>query len=318
MKKLLILTNVLWLSLFVFTGFKPLDKIQTISPSTYHLIDASLVKLMSENYREFYVKTFIKKKATVIDNSNGVQNNVDSRTIWFSKEKLTQFLNDMDAQAASHGGSVSGIRFYYIKYPDAENWAKYKYFTDPAMKLPTSYQNRHSLLLVPTYLDPTTQFHTDFDPRRYDAVNNKFVDLPTVLDELVRGEEKPIPPASIEAYNKSNKEHQIPVTANLLPRNTNTYGINVLSDNKVAMLNADNSGTDAAAANGGGIIPPYGEEAPPALMKSTNVSIKQGSNVPCTGAKLMLFVDGYMKCGPQPIDVKDKVNTKSEIKIKVN
>ncbi len=306
MKKLLILTNVLWLSLFVFTGFKPLDKIQTISPSTYHLIDASLVKLMSENYREFYVKTFIKKKATVIDNSNGIQNNVDSRTIWFSKEKLTQFLNDMDAQAALHGGAVSGIRFYYIKYPDATNWGKYKYFTDPAMKLPTSYQNRHSLLLVPTYLDPTTQFHTDFDPRRFDNTTNKFVDLPTVLDELIKNEEKPIPQSSIQAYNNSTNENNwIPVTANLLPINTNTFGLNELSKSKAAMLNADNSGTNAAAANGGGIIPPYGEEASSAVMAKKSPS-KFSVDVPCSGAKLMLFVDGYMTCGPQSIDIKDK------------
>jgi hypothetical protein len=307
MKKLLIITNLFWVCVIVLPSFvQPGNLAPTGLNSTYHLIDASLVKLMAESYRDNYVNTYLKKQPSIIDKTNGKFNNVDSRTIWFSKEKLTQFINDMDAEAAQHNNqSVSGIRFYYIKYPDATNWSKYKYLTDPSM-MPQNYKERHSLVLVPTYLDNNTHYHTDFDPRKVDATG-KFKDMPTVMDELIKSEGTAIEPTQIQAFNLKNKEilvKPLPTLIKQLPVNTNYPGLHPFSEVKACMLSGDDSGSDLSVTNAGGIIPPYGVNGGAAFMIKKpgggslgQVSMNNIIDIPCSGATLMLYVDGLMRCG---------------------
>lgn len=300
MKKLLILTNVLWASLFLLSGFKPLKDIKDVA-STYHLIDASLVKLMSESYRDNYINTYFKKRSTYEDKTNGVRNSEDSRTIWFSKERLLQFISDMDTEAATHKSTVSGIRFYYIKYPENPNWKTYKYLQQD---VPTVYEKRHSLMLVPTYLDSTTQYHTDFDPRRYDTNAKKFKDMPSVMQELIAAESIPITQAQVSYMKEKGVTITDPQTKST---QINIPGLNIASINKAAIVTADDSGDNAGIANGGGLIPPFGvnnNQASVMIKKVGSGAVGQASmantiDVPCSGATLMLYVDGFKKCGKQ-------------------
>lgn len=277
MKKLLIITNLFWISIILFPAFiKPNQPNNTAAGSSYHLIDASLVKIMANNYRDFYVNTYFKKKPQVQDKTNGIFNNIDSRSIWFSSKKIKEFMADMERESLACGDSLSGIRFYYIKYPEKKIWDGYKYFV--ASNLPQNYQNRHSLMLVPTYYNKTTQFHTDFDPREYEAPG-KPKDMSTVMDSLI----------TLEGENTKS---------NLTPG---------LINGKAAIMGPDNSGANANMANGGGLIPPY----PPAgsfRLATPSLGIK--INVPCSGADLMVYVDGHFKCGqaikPSSIDVNKK------------
>lgn len=294
------MSNLFWVCVIVLPSFvQPRNLAPTGLNSTYHLIDASLVKMMAESYRDNYINTYFKKKPSAMDNTNGKFNNIDSRTIWFSKEKLTEFIADMDIEAAKNNSSVSGIRFYYVKYPDATNWSKYKYLTDPAM-MPSNYKERHSLVLVPTYLDNTTQYHMDFDPRKVDNTG-KFKDMPTVMDELIRSEETAIDLSQIQTFNRENKDKlKIPLLLPQLkqrPMDTNYSGMNPCSDMKAAMLSGDDTGSDLSVTNGGGIIPPYSG----ANSASMAVRGRGNNDVPCSGATLMLYIDGFKKCGTQPI-----------------
>lgn len=305
MKKLLIITNLFWVCVIVLPSFVQPGNTNPANTSSYHLLDASLVKMMSQSYKDNYIYTYLKKRTTFEDKTNGVRNTEDSRTIWFSKEKLTQFLNDMDMEANTHNNSsVSGIRFYYIKYPKGVDWSKYKYFTDPSMKMPTQYQERHSLILVPTYLDNSTGYHTDFDPRQVDATG-KFKDMGTVMDELIAKESIPLAPPLIRELNKKYDKKDDGKN-NFLPTNINYPGRNPVSDQcKISIVSADDSGSDPSIINGGGIIPPYGVGGPPALMIKTKAggsinsqaSMNNIIDVPCSGATLMLYIDGYKKCG---------------------
>lgn len=268
MKKLLIFSNLFWISIILFPSFiKPNQPNSAVAGSSYHLIDASLVKLMIENYRDFYVNTFIKKKTTaagtiILDKTNGTQNNIDSRSNWFSVEKIREFMFDMDSLSLKNGTKLSGIRFYYIKYPEPKTWVKYDYFKSTG--LPQNYQNRHSLMLVPTYFNKENGFQTDFDPRKY--VAGKPMDMGIVLDSLIK---------------KENQETLFDSRTGLVA-------------SKAAILGADNSGGNASMANGGGLIPPY-PPAGSAKMAAPSLGIQ--INVPCSGADLMVYVDGHIKCG---------------------
>jgi hypothetical protein len=277
MKKLLIITNLFWISIILFPAFIKPNQPNTIAAgSSYHLIDASLVKIMANKYRDFYVNTYYKKKPQVLDNTNGIFNNIDSRSIWFSSKKIKEFMNDMESESLAHGDSLSGIRFYYIKYPEKKIWDGYKYFV--ASDLPQNYQNRHSLILVPTYYNTETKFQTDFDPREYDS-KGKPIDMSIVMDNLI-----------------SNEDQE--TISNIKPG---------LVKGKAAIMGPDNSGANANMANGGGLIPPY----PPAgsfRLATPSLGIK--INVPCSGADLMVYVDGHFKCGqaikPSSIEVNKK------------
>jgi hypothetical protein len=297
MKKLLIITNFFWVSVIVLPSFVQPGNTNPANTSSYHLIDASLAKMMAENYRNFYVNTFMKKMPTAVDQANGTRNNDDARTIWFSTKKIREFMNDVEDKSLGSAGhdSLSGLRFYYIRYPEnkiANNvnpWTKYAYFNKNGM--PTNYQNKHSLMIVPTYFDSVTQTHVDFDPRKYDS-NNKPVAISKVLQDLIAKENKS---SNIEQQSFSNN-----------PEGSD----NPISAFKAFIIMPENSNT----INAGSIVPPP-------YNTNTGNPFTRPANVPCTGADFMNFIDGYDNCGQQPLkkitDEKPKTNTNTT-GIKVN
>jgi hypothetical protein len=293
MKKLLIITNLFWVCVIVLPSFVQPGNTNPANRSSYHLIDASLAKLMSENYRNFYVNTFMKKMPTAVDQANGTRNNDDARTIWFSSEKIRDFMNDVEATALGSAGhdSLSGLRFYYIRYPEnkiANNvnpWTKYAYFNKNG--LPTNYQNKHSLMIVPTYFDKESQTHVDFDPRKYDS-NNKPVAISKVLQDLIAGESNP----NIEKQSFRDN-----------PEGSNSPRTAL----KALMIAPDNSNT----INAGTIVPPP-------YNTNTGNPFTRSANVPCTGADFMNFIDGYDNCGQQPLKKITESNTKTNTNTNTN
>lgn len=292
MKKLLIITNLFWVCVIVLPSFVQPRSTNLANTSSYHLIDASLATLLAENYRNFYVNTFIKKMPTAIDKANGTRNNEDARTIWFSSEKIRDFMNDVEAKSLGSSGhdSLSGLRFYYIRYPENKvvnninPWTKYAYFNKNG--LPTNYQNKHSLMIVPTYFDKESQTHIDFDPRKYDS-NNKPVAISKVLKDLIAGESN----ANIEKQSFRDN-----------PEGSNSPR----SDLKALIIMPENSST----INAGSIVPP------PYNTNTGNPFIKS-ANIPCTGANFMNFIDGYDNCGQQPLkkisETKSSTNTDTNV-----
>ena len=265
MKKLLIITNVIWVCVIVLPSFIQPGNTNPANTSSYHLIDASLAKLMAENYRNFYVNTFMKKMPTTVDQANGTRNNNDSRSVWFSIKKLKEYIRDMEASSlsCSKEDSLSGLRFYFIRYPERDvnkttnPWNKYVYFSKTNM--PIDYANRHSLMIVPTRYDKAMDLDVDYDPRFCTA--GKFDNLSKVMNKLIA-----------------------------LEPNENTltsYDVGA-SLRKSAFIMPDDSYLKSTAVNRGSIIPP---------PYQTNSAIR--INVPCSGASLMNYVDGFDNCGQQ-------------------
>jgi hypothetical protein len=268
MKKLLIITNLFWVCVIVLPSFVQPGNTNPANTSSYHLIDASLAKMMAENYRNFYVNTFLKKMPTVMDQANGTRNNNDSRSVWFSIKKLKDYIRDMEASSLSCStqDSLSGLRFYFIRYPErdlkkADNaWNQYGYFSKTNM--PKDYANRHSLMIVPTRYDKSADLDIDYDPRFCTA--GKFDNLSIVMKRLISLE---------KSENTLNR-------------------VNAGSDlAKSSFITSDDSDAGSVAVNRGSIIPPPYQQGGSSLR----------FNVPCSGASLMNFVDGYDNCGQQVI-----------------
>jgi hypothetical protein len=289
MKKLLIVSNLFWISLFIFSGFiKPSMPKNATADDGYHLIDASLAKLMAENYRNFYVNTFIKKKltaagTTIMDKTNGTQNGMDSRSVWFSIKVLEKYIQDMKTSSKMCNDStpLSGLRFYFIKYPerkleDSQNpWRKYGYFNNTNM--PANYAERHSLMIVPTRHDSSNETEVDYDPRF--CVAGKFTDLSTVMNNLI------------------SKELNNEITL------SNPAGPDL---SKAAFIMPDDSYTKSTAINRGSVSPPPNQ-----------YRVSGNTVVPCNGTSLMNFVDGYDNCGMQKIKISDAKDTKTKATPKV-
>lgn len=216
MKKMLILTNLLWLSVFVFMAFKP-DKsiVKPNAASAYTLVNASLVDLMGINYRTNYInpsRNFGTKK---------VNYNTDSRSCWFGLDKLESFIADMKTA----NPLMNGLRFYFIQYPnDQATWDKYPYLKD----ISPLYKNRHTLMMIPTYFDGT--YDVDFDPRK-NGTDGKPANIVDVMDKLIKNEATE--PNILQSTNNATKA---PV---LMPKGTST-----------------SSTDDPSIINGGSLIPP--------------------------------------------------------------
>lgn len=177
MKRLLIITNVLWLTLFFLMAFRPQPSPEqrikkpctevsfSYAGKPFEGIPASLATEMIANYRDNHWK-----KIRINDN-----NQYDSRWVWFSLEQIKQFIYEAETTTCPtcpNNKKDLGVRFYFIEYPDSNrmNTTYKKYFAN----VPKIYQKRHSLLMVPTLR--RGDVHVDFNTR-----TGKFncIDLPT-------------------------------------------------------------------------------------------------------------------------------------------
>ncbi len=164
MKKLLILSNLLFLLIILYQGCKstggndtskkcPACKDYTNSPTSGR-ISWHFAQTIAENYKTDRSKSQVWVNQKPTDSS-------DARTIWFSLETLKQFIWSIEKSNCSNACNDSlGIRIYYARYPA---------FTDPlwgtvGLTPVKRYANHHTVFMVPTYWDKQYNTHFDFEP----------------------------------------------------------------------------------------------------------------------------------------------------------
>ncbi len=200
MKRLLIITNTIWLLIFVFVFFRycksgKTEDCKTISSNysreTERKGRLSLVE--AKTMADLYFKNHFPVPNGNINAYSGDVGNkeVDARSVWFSLETLKQFLWDIESESATCKSGCQtlnlGVRIYYAEYPVP---------TDPTDKaFPADEKKKHTIFMVPTY----SKEGSDRNPRDYDF-NPRVISYgkigspcaPITLQELikVRDEEK--------------------------------------------------------------------------------------------------------------------------------
>lgn len=186
MKKLLIAANILTLVLLYTGSFtnKPLQEKKQEGPvicsntictdytqNPITGISINTAKGMASIYRQNQWKTL-----------NLNQNFLDSRSVWFSLDKMKSFIAEIEAQSceASCTPLKLGIRIYEGAYPNFENMGNIKLNTD-YRDVKDEYSRHMTMFMVPTYYDQARNVQVDFDPRN--KGNNKCA--PTPLKDLL-------------------------------------------------------------------------------------------------------------------------------------
>jgi len=175
MKKILIATNVLLLTAVFFmacnnnesaekkesaagaTGETGTHTVANTGPDVneelYGLLDDSLAVLMSEAYRD-------DNRKSRITGSNG---ELDARSIWFDLETIKLFIAKIEA---SVGGAKKcdsmklGIRMYYAKYPEGEEFNRY---AESLSQLGRNIEGKHTIFMTPTYYDNDENIDFNFE-----------------------------------------------------------------------------------------------------------------------------------------------------------
>lgn len=159
MKKTLIITNFIWLTIFIFYACTPeSEKTANVYEKSFEDYrnkmpflgtEAEVVRVLMTNYRDN------RWKKIKIDDQYGE----DSRSVWFSTNQLKRLIHEMESTMLANKNTPElGVRFYFTEYPDSASFSKYPYFSDT----PKMYQKRHSLLMVPTYNDEGKNIDFDF------------------------------------------------------------------------------------------------------------------------------------------------------------
>ncbi len=186
MKKLLLAGNLVLMSVLWFQSCK---NSQTVKPDataacnticsdysnkTYTGIDAGLVTKMIGNYKTGHYNAFVNNTRPV-----------DARSIWFSLDRLKQFIYEIEKNTCKKGCNTTdslGLRVYFAEYPAAqEEWNRYPQLVN---ELPGIYRGKHTLLMVPTIR--MAGINTDFDPRAW-GNNCSPESMESVMRKLLKG-----------------------------------------------------------------------------------------------------------------------------------
>jgi hypothetical protein len=271
MKKLLIITNLFWISIILLPSFIK-KATSSITPGNYHLVDAGLVKMFATDYKNNYVNA--QRRNGQLNTSNPY----DSRTAWFGFDKLESFIADVKAQSKPDS-MANGIRFYFMQYPELKdlNNSKYAYLG----KIPKEYAGLHSLMMVPTYFNGT--YDVDFDPRVSTRnPNGSYKSIDQVFEMFLSNENKAFDGTILNRQSLNNNANK-PMIAIASGTSTLAYD-------------------DPNVVNGSGLVPP-----PPRKPGSTNMMVKSfGNDIPCHGATLMTHFDYSGKCGFRQFTISKK------------
>jgi hypothetical protein len=157
MKKLLIITNVIWVSIFCFIACDPeeekpnTENCNTIR-SNYNGVQTSgrispiEANIMADLYYSHHYPEFNRN----LEKYSGASNvDLDARSVWFSLETLKQFLWEIESKSATCKGCETlnlGVRIYYGEYaePDIQKG-------DDPTQFPFTHKKMHSVFMVPTY-----------------------------------------------------------------------------------------------------------------------------------------------------------------------
>jgi hypothetical protein len=164
--KILMLTNLAFLSMAVFFGCEYFKKEETkpdIRPTpecstcgddmgvTLGGIKATTARGMANNY--------IANQLAHI-NAGGLQN--DARSVWFPLDTIKRLLYEIESKTCRSGcnDKAYGVRIYYAAYPPILPESNNTDLTN----VPPTYRSYHTVFFVPTYTDATSGGPVDFDP----------------------------------------------------------------------------------------------------------------------------------------------------------
>lgn len=174
MKNISLLLNLILIALLVYLGcngklsckgletpkpmaYCPPEGCETYKPGEkYGMISYNTARFLAENYAAGEGKKYIYDGST----NTG---KLDARNIWFSMKILKNFIAFIESKACEAGCNEEkglGIRIYYGKYPRKED---FHLFPD-LVGVPDSFENHHTVFMMPTYHDPITKKEIDFDP----------------------------------------------------------------------------------------------------------------------------------------------------------
>jgi hypothetical protein len=170
MKKFLLATTVILLFTSAFLAYQLYTKAKThpehvAPPCTPKCdysttlwdgrIDASLAKIMAENYKN-------DRQKSMVFNNSGITQESDARSVWFPLESLKSYIWSVENKNCLNDAcrkEVLGLRIYFAKYPGLESpeWS-----TGGLSGLQNAYANHHTIFMIPTYSQNGSNI--DFDP----------------------------------------------------------------------------------------------------------------------------------------------------------
>jgi hypothetical protein len=152
MKKLLIITNVIWVCIFYFKCCTPEPKPEPVSCNTvssnYTGVATSgrISPIEADTMADLYYQHHYPEYNRRMIEYAGLDKDLDARSVWFSLETLKQFLWEIESKSATCTGCEKlnlGVRIYYGEYPVP---------TDPNdTTFPAMEKKKHSIFMVPTY-----------------------------------------------------------------------------------------------------------------------------------------------------------------------
>jgi hypothetical protein len=174
MKNVLIFTNLLLLGIAFFFGYHYFRdrgaKITTASCVTctdysqvpYGGLNAKIARDLSGNYK--------LRQLTDINAGGYIQS--DARSVWFPLDTIKRFIWEIEKGICTKGcaGRAYGIRLYFAAYPDAASMVN-QYYGPHLTSVPQLYEKHHTLFMVPTYTDATSNGPVDFDPWHMNGCN---------------------------------------------------------------------------------------------------------------------------------------------------
>ncbi len=198
MKKLLIATNILFLTTAIFFGCDPKDKIveaecdhcPNYSNQKFEGIPAGLGYDMIKNYKTDHWDNY--RVPNLRNQPITSTSPTDARSVWFSLDTLKKFIWNLEQDVCNNkcvNKNDLGLRFYYADYPDETTWAQMDnpISTDPVEAAKTishknKYQYLHTVVITPTYYSTNAQMNVDFDPRY--VSNTKAGCSPTSMQQV--------------------------------------------------------------------------------------------------------------------------------------
>jgi hypothetical protein len=111
------------------------------------IINYTTAQSMADNYKNDYGKAYISSQ------DQFAIEKPDTRSVWFSLDRLKKFIWNIERQNCLNGCAESlGLRIYFAKYPDLNNAdALDSIGLIGLIGVPKEYSNHHTLFMVPTY-----------------------------------------------------------------------------------------------------------------------------------------------------------------------
>lgn len=120
-------------------------------------LNAMLVYYLAKNYKDRQLQAI---------NSAHYPGSSDARSVWFDMETLKRFIHEIESQTCGkcdNSDKMLGVRIYYGAYPDSTKWTD-SLWANALAGVPMENAGKHTVMMVPTYRDISTQADIDFDP----------------------------------------------------------------------------------------------------------------------------------------------------------